>query len=283
MTLSFILSALAIVSGISYEPFGGIERKWLFAMGEFVLLASILVIIWQGGRRRWHKRWFETRRVAEYLRHAPILLSLGVARPPGRWPKGADTNWPEYYSRHALRGLGLPQVAVTKAYLRHALTHLLDSHVVSQRDYHRFKSTRLHTVHHRLDKLSERLFQLAIISVSIYLMIAAASSYGLIGPDTLYKSSKVASFIGVVFPTFGAALAGIRYFGDFERFSSISQVTAERLDAIHDRITLLCAAPDHGLSYAQVSELAHAADEAVVSEIESWQAVFGGKHITVPV
>ena len=283
MTLSFILSALAIVSGISYEPFGGIERKWLFAMGEFVLLASILVIIWQGGKLRWHKRWFETRRVAEYLRHAPIMLLLGAARPPGRWPKGADTNWPEYYSRHALRGLGLPQVAVTKAYLRHALTHLLDAHVVSQRDYHRFKSNRLHTVHHRLDKLSERLFQLAIISVSIYLMIAAASSYGLIGPDTLYKSSKVASFLGVVFPTFGAALAGIRYFGDFERFSSISQVTAERLDAIHDRIMLLCAAPDHGLSYAQVSELAHATDEAVVSEIESWQAVFGGKHITVPV
>ena len=211
------------------------------------------------------------------------MLLLGAARPPGRWPKGADTNWPEYYSRHALRGLGLPQVAVTKAYLRHALTHLLDAHVVSQRDYHRFKSNRLHTVHHRLDKLSERLFQLAIISVSIYLMIAAASSYGLIGPDTLYKSSKVASFLGVVFPTFGAALAGIRYFGDFERFSSISQVTAERLDAIHDRIMLLCAAPDHGLSYAQVSELAHATDEAVVSEIESWQAVFGGKHITVPV
>lgn len=283
MTLSFVLSALAIVSGISYEPFGGIDRKWLFALGEFALLASILVIIWQGGRRRWHKRWFETRRVAEYLRHAPIMLLLGVARPPGRWPKGADTCWPEYYSRHALRGLGLPQVAVTKAYLRHALTHLLDAHVVGQRDYHRSKSHRLHAVHHRLDKLSERLFQFAIISVSIYLVIAAASAYGLIGPATLYKSSKAASFLGVVFPTFGASLAGIRYFGDFERFSSISQVTAERLDAIHDRITLLCAAPDHGLTYAQVAELAHATDEAVVSEIESWQAVFGGKHITVPV
>ena len=35
--------------------------------------------------------------------------------------------------------------------------------------------------------------------------------------------------------------------------------------------------------YARAAELCHAADEIVVSEIENWQAVFGGKHITVPV
>lgn len=283
MTTSFFLSALAIVCGISYEPFGGIKRKWVFALGEFILLAAILVIIWDGGRRRWHKRWFETRRVAEYLRHAPILLLLGVARPPGRWPKGADTSWPEYYARHALREPGLPQVAVTKAYLRHGLKHLLDPHVVAQRDYHRVKSKRLNTVHHRLDRLSERLFQAAIISVSVYLAIAGAAAFRLVGHDALYLAGKTASYLGVVFPTFGAALAGIRYFGDFERFAAISEVTAERLDAIHDRIELLDAAPDHGLTYAQLAELAHATDDTVVDEIESWQAVFGGKHITVPV
>jgi hypothetical protein len=283
MTISFFLSAMAITCGISYLPFGATESKWVFALGEFILLGAILVIIWDGGRRRWHKRWFETRRVAEYLRHAPILLLLGVARPPGRWPKGTDTSWPEYYARHALREPGLPRVAVTKAYLRCALRDLLDPHVTSQRDYHWAKSRRLNSVHHRLDRLSERLFQAAMISVSIYLAIAGAAWLKLIGSETLYTAGKIAGYLGVVFPTFGAALAGVRYFGDFERFAAISEVTAGRLDAIHDRIELLDAAPDHGLSYAQVAELAHAADDAVVSEIESWQAVFGGKHITVPV
>jgi hypothetical protein len=252
-------------------------------MGEFLLLGAILVIIWQGGRRRWHKRWFETRRVAEYFRHAPLLLLLGVARPPGRWPKGSDTSWPEYYARHALRALGLPRVAVTKTYLRHALTELLDAHVVSQRDYHRIKAKRLNTVHHRLDRLSERLFQLAIVSVSIFLLVAGFTSLNLLSDGAFHMTAKIASFLGVVFPTFGAALAGIRYFGDFERFAAISEVTAERLDGVHTRVELLGAAPDQGLTYAQVSELVHAADGIVVSEIESWQAVFGGKHITVPV
>ncbi len=283
MTTSFLLSAMAIVCGISYEPFAGPEYKWLFATGEFLLLAAILLIIWRGEKARWHKRWFETRRVGEYFRHAPILLLMGVARPPGRWPKGTDTSWPEYYARHALRALGLPRVAVTKDYLRHAATHLLDAHVTSQRDYHRIKSKRLNTVHHRLDRMSERLFQLAIISVSTYLILVEANLLGLVSDGVLGKAGKYASFLGVVFPTFGAGLAGIRYFGDFERFAAISEVTAEKLDGVHSRIDLLLSAPDHALSYAQLAELAHAADDIVVSEIENWQAVFGGKHISVPV
>jgi hypothetical protein len=37
------------------------------------------------------------------------------------------------------------------------------------------------------------------------------------------------------------------------------------------------------LRYTQVADLAHDIDEIVVSEIESWQSVFGGKRIAVPV
>lgn len=84
-------------------------------------------------------------------------------------------------------------------------------------------------------------------------------------------------------PTLGAAVAGVRYFGDFERFAAISQVTAEKLEAIHNRIGLLLSGPIEAIDYDRVSDLAHATDDIVVSEIESWQSVFGGKHITVPV
>ena len=283
MITSFILSAMAIVCGVSYEPFASIDRKWMFASGEFLLLAAILAIIWRGSKERWHKRWFETRRVAEYLRHGPISLALGVARPPARWPRGNDTGWPEYYARHALRGIGLPEVRVTKEYLRAAAAGLLDTHVTAQRDYHFAKAHRLRTVHHRLDRLSGRLFQLAIISVSTYLTTAALSAAGLVSAEALHGVAKYASYLGVIFPTFGASLAGMRYFGDFERFSAISEVTSAKLDAVHQRLMLLLSAPDHALSYAQVSELVHAADDIVLSEIENWQAVFGGKHITVPV
>jgi hypothetical protein len=283
MILSFLFSAFAIVGGIAYLPFASSHEKWMFALFELALLSGILGITFVGQKRRWHGRWFETRRVAEYFRHAPILLMLGVARPTGRWPRGAHTSWPEWYARHVLRDSGLPPVEVTPAYLRGALESLLLDHVVRQRDYHRYKTRRLAQAHHNLDKLSETLFTLAVASVSGYLLLKGGGALHLIDKEIATHLSYLFTFLGVLLPTFGGAIAGVRYFGDFERFSAISEVTAEKLDAVAGRIEMLLTASDNALDYARVSELAHAADDIVVSEIENWQAVFGGKQITVPV
>lgn len=48
------------------------------------------------------------------------------------------------------------------------------------------------------------------------------------------------------------------------------------------RIDLLLAGPETAISYGRVAELAHALDAIVTDEIESWQAVFGGKTIALP-
>lgn len=283
MILGFVFSACAIVGGLAYLPFAGSDMKWAFAVFELVLLGAILTITAVGQKRRWHGRWFETRRVAEYLRHAPLLLCLGVARPPGRWPKGAHTSWPEWYALHALRDVGLPAIAITPALLREALGGLMLPHVTGQRDYHRGKAKRLAETHHHLDQFSEVLFTLAVVSVSLYLGLKLGGILHLWDKELAAGLSKLFTFLGVLLPTFGGAIAGIRYFGDFERFSAISEVTAEKLDAVASRITLLLQAPDDALTYAAVAELAHATDDIVIGEIESWQAVFAGKHITVPV
>jgi hypothetical protein len=283
MILSFMFSACAIVGGIAYLPFASSDHKWPFALFELVLLAGILSITFVGQKRRWHGRWFETRRVAEYFRHGPIMLALGVFRPAGRWPRSSHTNWPEWYALHGLRELGLPQVAVTDAYLRQCMSGLLAPHVKAQGDYHRAKAARLTRVHHRLDAISDVLFMLAVVSVSLYLTLKLGVALGWLDHAVTDKSSKLFTFFGVMLPTFGGAISGVRYFGDFERFAAISEVTAVKLEAIAVRINLLLAAPDAVLTYGFVSDLAHSVDDIVISEIESWQAVFAGKHITVPV
>jgi len=282
MTVNFILSSLAIVGGIAYLPLVAPTGKWGFALFELVLLCIILAITFSGQRRRWHARWFETRRAAEYLRHSAILLALGSARATGRWPKGTETDWPEFYARQALRGVGLPQLAITPAYLRGVLD-LLDRHVVGQRDYHFDKARRLTHVHHNLDHLSERLFQCAVASVALYLLLAGAGALQIIPGEPVTHLAKLFTLLGVLFPTFGAGIAGIRYFGDFERFASISEMTAEKLDAIHARLARLADIPDIALDYGSVADLVHAADDVVFAEIENWQAVFGSKQVTVPV
>jgi hypothetical protein len=283
MTMNFILSALAIIAGVAYLPLTAVASKWPFALTEFVLLGAIVAITAIGRRRKWHERWFETRRVAEYFRHAPIMLLLGVARARGRWPRGSDTQWPEFYAREILRDLGLPAVKVDHAYLRAALGTLLRQHASSQRLYHEAKAAKLARVHHGLDRLSETLFKLAILSVASFLALLAAASMGLVSEQMPYDLSKMFTFLGVSLPALGGALAGIRYFGDFERFSSISEITAEKLSDVEGRIATLMNAPDGHLSYIQVAGLAHNIDDIVVTEIENWQAVFGSKQIAVPV
>ena len=283
MVGNFIASGLAVVLGMLYLPLKLDGQKWLFALVEFILLSTILIVIQLGRRGHWHDQWFETRRAAEYLRHAPILMAIGSARPPGRWPKATGAAWPEHHAQHAAREAGLPRVTATRAYLLAVLDGLLDTHVIGQRDYHRAKAARLFKVHHRLESLSGLLFFLAFVAVTLWLLMAAGAALGLAPAELPAKLAKPFTFLGVLFPTFGGAVAGIHYFGDFDRFASISQVSAEKLDAIHRRAQLLIAGPESALDYASVADLARAADAAVVSEIESWQAVFAGKHFTVPV
>lgn len=283
MVANFILSALAVIGGIAYLPFVSSGGKWAFALFEFVLLLGIVVITVRGRRGRWHSRWFETRRVAEYLRHAPALMLLGVARPVGRWSHSATSNWPETYARDSLRELGLPQIRVTQAYLRAGLQLLLDRHVVGQRHYHHQKAKRLTATHHNLDRLSELMFLSAIIAVAGYLGVTLASHLHMLRPGLGYDLSKSFTFLGVLLPTLGGASASIRFFGDFERFAAISEITATKLASVEVRISTLLDATDAALDYATVADIAHEVDAIVMAEIESWQAVFGSKVMTVPV
>jgi hypothetical protein len=283
MVTNFVLSALAIMFGVAYLPLASVDAKWPFALGELLLLGSILAITAVGRKRRWHGRWFETRRVAEYFRHAPIMLLLGVARAAGRWPRGTETEWPEHYAREALREIGLPAVVVGQDYLRSVLDNLLRVHAERQRVYHQAKAQKLTRVHHGLDRLSERLFMLAVLSVSTYLTLIMLGGMEVISQRWAHDLSKTFTFLGVILPALGGAFAGIRYFGDFERFAAISEATAEKLEAVEARIAILLKAPEGGLRYSQIADLAHAIDDIVVTEIENWQSVFGSKQIAVPV
>lgn len=286
MCVNFVLAALAVIVGLAYLPAGLSETKWAFAAVELLLLVGILALTAAGSRLGWHRRWFELRRVAEYLRHAPGLLLLGVARPTGRWPRkgggGARAEWPEHVARHALRSVGLPRVRLTRDYLREGLAGVVLPHVSAQRAYHEAKAHRLETVHHRLDKAAEVCFALAVASVLGYLLCKLGGTAGILPKELSAGVSPLFTFLGVAFPTLGANLAGIRYFGDFERFGAISRVAAEKLREIEVRMNLLLAGETSALTYAAAADLMHALDEAVVDEIESWQSVFGAKHLALP-
>lgn len=283
MVANLLLAALAVIGGIAYLPFVDSTFKWPFALFEFAVLTLILLIIAIGRKRDWHGRWFQTRRVAEYLRHAPFMVLLGVARSAGSWPHSEDSGWPEDYVRSILREIGLPNAVIDQQTLRTALKQWIGTHVSAQRAYHIAKAERLKHIDHNIERFSERIFLLAVIVIATYLVGEVAARFGLIPMELVHKSSKLFTFLGVALPTLGGAIAGIHYFADFGRFAAISESTANRLEGLERRIAALLAAPDEELDYGRVASIARAVDEIVVSEIEHWQDVFGGKHISVPV
>jgi hypothetical protein len=171
---------------------------------------------------------------------------------------------------------------VTCAYLRAGLTGAVLPHVAGQRAYHEAKALRLERVHHRLDKAAETCFALAVVSVVAYLALKGAGAAGMMPKYIASELSPFFTFCGVAFPTLGANLSGIRFFGDFERFGAISRVAAQKLREIETRIELLLSGSQSALTYAAAADLIHALDEAVVEEIASWQAVFGAKHLALP-
>ncbi|WP_432200666.1 hypothetical protein ACRAQ7_14165 [Erythrobacter sp. W53] len=78
-------------------------------------------------------------------------------------------------------------------------------------------------------------------------------------------------------------MPGIRYFGDFERFAAISDVTASKLDRLVRRSDLLLESQEKDASYEDFVDLTRKMDDVVVDEIASWQSIFGTKKISVPV
>lgn len=297
MCVNFVLATLAVVVGLAYLPAGMPEEKWGFALAELLLLGGIIALTAAGLRLGWHRRWFAMRRAAEYLRHAPALLVLGVARPAGRWPQPGEgghghghargggqhaDRWPEHFARHALRDVGLPQVAVTRDYLRAGLKGAVLPHIAGQVAYHRSKARNLARAHHRIDKVAEACFVLAVLAVAAYLALKGAGALGWVPKARAHDLSAFFTFCGVAFPTLGANLAGIRYFADFERFAAISQAAADRLSGIGARVELLLGGDPFMLTYRAVADLVHALDDAVIDEISGWQAMFGAKPLALP-
>ncbi|MBY0564245.1 MAG: hypothetical protein K2P58_08665 [Hyphomonadaceae bacterium] len=274
MVLNFVLAALAVLANTGDAPLG-LEGDLGFGIAELALIALIIIVTLLGVNLHWHRRWLESRRVAEYLRHNFFLLPLGVIRPAARWPRSVQSSWPEEYARASIREIGLPPLKISAQYLQTYLFEVLRQHIDDQLNYHRMKAARLHAVHKRLDTWSIRLFSAAllisVIAVTLNFMQLTAPAW----------FEPWAAFLAVALPMSGATISGIRFFGDFERFATISDVAAGKLALLLQHLDSE-RLRHHALDYSAAVRLARAVETIFVEELESWQAVFAGKNMSVP-
>jgi hypothetical protein len=175
--------------------------------------------------------------------------------------------------------MGLPRVKVTSGFLRAAL-RTCSLRMCRPARYHDAKARRLAKVHHRLDRLAESLFSSRCLGDDLPAAQGrrgAASGPAGMGDATVGVFTFLASPCRRPPPPSPACDSSAISSGS-PRSRKSRRKSSSRSNAYRPSAGRAGSAID----YAGVSRLAHEIDDVVVAEIESWQAVFSGKHIALP-
>lgn len=219
-SLIYIFSAAAIAS----VAFGIIlfHRLAPYAFFlEFLLLATILILVAFANRRRAHKKWIESRYLAERIRSAiffaicgveasPIHVPpyMGIAHQPDDWMvKIFDEIWnrlPEMKGCH-------------REYCQQCSEFIRKGWIQDQIEYHKDKATKVKKWSQYLEWSGMGIF---------FITMVIAISHWLFFTDhklQLSKLSNLLTFLAIVLPATGAAIGGIRSHREYSRLEKRSK------------------------------------------------------------
>lgn len=306
----FLLAGLAVALALLF--LFAKSLKPVFVMAELAVIA----LAWLIYRRTspvgidTHRRWIDARLIGESLRGLRLLSWIGFS---GRRAV-ADATAAEHgtdghghgpprplWAPHWVNGLAamppLPQGRMDAARIA-AITADLSAVIEGQRGYHERNYHRLATFHHRLDRIGVAAVLAGAVASLAYLAAAAvagahpasggpggwiAQHYG--------QFSAVAAFLGGVGPALAAALMGIRYHGDFERFATRSRDSVRLLAALGQRATALgaearrCAGggpPPPAPLFEQLLGLALDTQSALDDDLADWRFAYAARPVPLP-
>ena len=288
--LAFLLAAIAvglalIPIGFSLAPHGLLESYAIWF--EFIIIASILILVWIGNHFRWHERWIEYRLVAELIRHLRLSVALGGGRSfpqmPAHWSTYGHpgSSWMAWYYRNVERYLGLPDIVVNKPYLTECLGDLLNL-VQGQSRYHGSNAERCQKIEHRLHTLGMFFLGMTLVACGLHLLPVF---WGVHFPG--WAPNLLTAFCGF-FPALGAAFAGIINQGEFLRITKRSAAMQKQMDELVEKIhrlqlTVICSQDisKEGV-YETAVQLATDTARLMVYEVLDWRVVFMDRPLKPP-
>jgi hypothetical protein len=230
-------------------------------VSEFLLLASILVILLSSDKQKTHKKWIEARFLAERIRSA-IFLSACGSKPSsfihfsnlkplleaGEWTVRA---FDEIMGRMNPSPSGQEAgCAVTIDFVRR---HWLQEQI----EFHASKATQSFTASRRLERAGWLVFLAAIFAAAWHLV-----GIFLGHPEILAWLDKPVLFLAIVLPALGATLGGIRGHREFSRLAKRSQYMQAALRELDSRL----ATADPG----KMPDLLHETEQLLLQETQEW-------------
>jgi hypothetical protein len=293
--ICYLLAAFAVaiaLCGIFVHDLlqqGSLNAKAILVLAELLVIGTIVRIVTLGRRARWKEKWIEYRSLAELLFNARFLSYLaehGRAHRIGAL-NSSSPNWLLWYIRATVREIGLPPVLLDGTYQRAALG-ALDKHVVApQCIWHSDNAIVLQRMHQILHRIGDSCFILTMIFLLAFLAVWSFTfAWGQLVDHFLADSiahrleeyATVLTFFAAGLPAFGAAIAGIRETGDFEKVAERSRKTSLALaDLSH-----VIANARRSLTLDETGDTLLTAAQVLTEDLAAWQSVYGHKRLELP-
>lgn len=300
--LIFCLGPLAVLIGLC----GLLSEKFegAFVFGELVILLAATALFRVGRDRGHHLRWLRGRELAEQFRAHWGLALAGLG---GRRSLGHGATWNAWLFNAYAAPLGVPSLTATPAVMEAMARRVQEDVVRNQIAYHARNHDTLSSIHRRLEGWGVVMLGLAVAVSFAFLMFwlgthpeapwlahGPTPSHGAPGKDDGHGMRKVVlhalTIVCATLPVIGAAFAGVRFQGDFERFADRSHETSEALKRIETALDAFIARPggDAPLASAEppMFETLHAIfsdlERVLLSDLEDWRFVYRARPSPEP-
>ena len=278
--LIFAFGAVAVAAGLMALVPGMAHLHALFATTEFTILFASWRIAHGGRRRAHHKRLLAAREIGEQLRAHWAAALLGVA---GRRMLGPGAPWTAWLFNAYVAPVGSPNLEATPQALRAIAVAIRDGLVRTQVSYHHRNAQTLAQIHHSLERGGLRILVLALFSSGILSLVTLV--LGMVHGEVLEIAVTLFMVLNGALPAFGAALAAVRFQGDFERFAQRSSETKagiDRLDLALAKFIVDADQPGPLPSsqvplYEQLRAVVLSLRDTLLSDVEDWRFVYGAR------
>lgn len=274
--ITFLFAALAVLIALSGLLVPADRQPYMSILELGALLIAGCSFFFSR-HFRVHDRWVIARDVEGQFRAAWNLAQLGLGG--RRALKRVAAPWSTWAMQAWVGGVGLPHMNATRDYLARLAAYLRETAVADQIAYHRSNAERLHMLHHTLERAGKIAFFLSpwlgVIEIAHHLGFSRA-------PEV---PSGLVVFFGAGLPAIAAAVAGLRYQGDFLRFATRSRRTAHDLGAVEAELTKFIERmedakvcdKDKRQGFAELRDIILSLESVLIADLQDWRYVYAAR------
>jgi hypothetical protein len=267
--MNFLFAALAVIAASASVVVTNVWWEHTTVTTEIVLIICVVINTALARRWRWHHRWFEAREVAERLRAALPLWTLGL-RPA--FSSGEEPTWTGWYARALVRTQGMRAGDFNADGLAAERTVLLNL-LSSQCGYNQANGRRMHWMERGLEYVGLCLLA-ATVAVAVDRHFDAPIAAIVLG--RILQPHQATIWLSTALPALATACYGIRVIGDFDGIVHRAERTHRQLDQLIGAIEQ--DPPDFSLMRAR----ARSAADAMLGDVASWRLSAESRGLAVP-